>query len=168
MSRPAVSVSASCGCRPSPSSPRGRRKRREGERAHGGEAEDLHAELVEASSVEETGGTGGQPLGLRRQREETSRKRAPYARHAVRCDRADRQVDPDPLDREDADDDRARNGWITIAAHGATNAQAAVIATSAATAPFSIIDRSGFFITSHDVTRAPGTPPPRRCVFMAT
>ena len=47
---------------------------------------------------------------------------------------------------------------ITIAAHGATNAQAAVIATSAAIAPFSIIEMSGFLITSQDVTSAPRTP----------
>ena len=40
---------------------------------------------------------------------------------------------------------------IRIAAHGATNAQAAVIATSAAIAPFSIIERSGFLTTIHDV-----------------
>src|SRR3954466_15193285 len=47
---------------------------------------------------------------------------------------------------------------MTIAAHGATNAQAAVIATSAAIAPFSIIERSGFLITIHDVATAPSTP----------
>jgi hypothetical protein len=47
---------------------------------------------------------------------------------------------------------------ITIAAHGATNAQAAVIATSAPMAPFSIIERSGFRITSHAVVMAPITP----------
>ena len=40
---------------------------------------------------------------------------------------------------------------IRIAAQGATNAQAAVIATSAAIAPFSIIERSGFLTTIHDV-----------------
>ena len=47
---------------------------------------------------------------------------------------------------------------ITIAAHGATNAQAAVIATSPAIAPFSIIERSGFLITSQAVATAPSTP----------
>ena len=39
---------------------------------------------------------------------------------------------------------------ITSAAQGATKAHAAVIATSAAIAPFSIIEMSGFLITSHD------------------
>ena len=33
-----------------------------------------------------------------------------------------------------------------------------MIATSAAIAPFSIIERSGFLITIHDVTTAPITP----------
>ena len=47
---------------------------------------------------------------------------------------------------------------IRIAAQGATNAHAAVIATSAAIAPLSIIDRSGFLTTIHDVTTAPSTP----------
>src|SRR5882724_4266829 len=42
---------------------------------------------------------------------------------------------------------------ITTAAHGATNPDAAVIATSAASTPFSIIEMSGFFSTTHaDVT----------------
>ena len=58
---------------------------------------------------------------------------------------------------------------ITIAAHGATNAHAAVIATSAAIAPFSIIERSGFLITIHDVITAPSTPAAAaRFVFSAT
>ena len=58
---------------------------------------------------------------------------------------------------------------ITIAAHGATKAQAAVIATSAAMAPFSIIERSGFLTTIHDVTTAPRTPAAAaRFVFSAT
>jgi hypothetical protein len=47
---------------------------------------------------------------------------------------------------------------ITIAAHGATNPAAAVIATSAAITPFSIIERSGFLITIHDVITAPSAP----------
>ena len=47
---------------------------------------------------------------------------------------------------------------MTIAAHGATKAHAAVIATSAATAPFSIMERSGFLTTSHEVATAPSTP----------
>ena len=47
---------------------------------------------------------------------------------------------------------------MRIAAHGATNAHAAVIATSAPIAPFSIIERSGFLITIHEVTIAPNTP----------
>ena len=58
---------------------------------------------------------------------------------------------------------------IRIAAHGATNAQAAVIATRAAIAPFSIIERSGFLTTIHDVTTAPSTPAAAaRFVFRAT
>ena len=58
---------------------------------------------------------------------------------------------------------------IRIAAHGATNAHAAVIATSAAMAPFSIIERSGFLITIHEVTTAPSTPAAAaRFVFSAT
>ena len=58
---------------------------------------------------------------------------------------------------------------IRIAAQGATNAQAAVIATRAAMAPFSIIDRSGFLITSHEVMTAPRTPAAAaRFVFSAT
>ena len=58
---------------------------------------------------------------------------------------------------------------ITIAAQGATNAQAAVIATSAAIAPFSIIERSGFLITIHDAVTAPRTPADAaRFVFRAT
>ena len=47
---------------------------------------------------------------------------------------------------------------MSRAAHGATNAHAAVIATSAATAPFSIIERSGFLTTIHEVSTAPRTP----------
>ena len=47
---------------------------------------------------------------------------------------------------------------ITIAAHGATKPDAAVIATSAAITPFSIIERSGFLITSHDTATAPSAP----------
>ena len=47
---------------------------------------------------------------------------------------------------------------IRSAAHGATKAQAAVIATSAAIAPFSIIERSGFLTTIHEVSTAPRTP----------
>ena len=44
-----------------------------------------------------------------------------------------------------------------------------MIATSAATAPFSIIERSGFLITTHDVTTAPSTPAAAaRFVFSAT
>ena len=58
---------------------------------------------------------------------------------------------------------------IRIAAHGATKAQAAVIATSAAIAPLSIIERSGFLITIHDVVTAPRTPAAAaRFVFIAT
>ena len=47
---------------------------------------------------------------------------------------------------------------IRIAAQGATNAHAAVIATSPPIAPFSIIERSGFLMSVHEVTTAPRTP----------
>jgi hypothetical protein len=47
---------------------------------------------------------------------------------------------------------------ITIAAQGATKPAAAVTATSAAITPFSIIDRSGFFSTSHETVTAPSAP----------
>src|SRR5262249_20185482 len=47
---------------------------------------------------------------------------------------------------------------MTIAAQGATNPDAAVIATSAARTPFSIIDTSGFLITIHDVRIPPSAP----------
>ncbi len=58
---------------------------------------------------------------------------------------------------------------MQIAAHGATNAQAAVIATRAPIAPFSIIERSGLRITAQAVTIAPITPAAAaRFVFSAT
>ncbi len=47
---------------------------------------------------------------------------------------------------------------ITIAAHGATKPHAAVTATSAATTPFSVIERSGFLITSHETNTPPSAP----------
>ena len=47
---------------------------------------------------------------------------------------------------------------ITSAAQGATNPHAAVTATSAAMAPFSIIDRSGFLITSQATSTPPSAP----------
>ena len=47
---------------------------------------------------------------------------------------------------------------IVIAAHGATKPDAAVIATSAASTPFSIIEMSGFFSTSHEVAIPPIAP----------
>ena len=47
---------------------------------------------------------------------------------------------------------------ITIAAHGATKPDAAVIATSAASAPFSIIEMSGFLSTIHAVKMPPSAP----------
>ena len=47
---------------------------------------------------------------------------------------------------------------ITTAAHGATNPEAAVIATSAAITPFSIIEMSGFFSTTQAVTMPPIAP----------
>ena len=43
---------------------------------------------------------------------------------------------------------------ITIAAHGATNPDAAVIATSAASTPFSIIEMSGFLRTTQAIDDA--------------
>jgi len=47
---------------------------------------------------------------------------------------------------------------ITIAAQGATKPEAAVIATSAAMTPFSIIETSGFFSTSQAVAIPPSAP----------
>ena len=47
---------------------------------------------------------------------------------------------------------------MRIAAQGATNAHAAVMATSAAMAPLSIMERSGFLTTIQDVITAPRTP----------
>jgi hypothetical protein len=47
---------------------------------------------------------------------------------------------------------------ITMPAHGATKPEAAVIATSAAMTPFSIIERSGFRRTSQAVATAPSAP----------
>ena len=95
-----------------------------------------------------------------RHREEAGGERAPDAGHAVHRDRADRVVDPDPLDAEHADDGDRRPATrpITIAAHGATKPHAAVIATSAAITPFSIIERSGFLSTIQAVTIPPSAP----------
>ena len=62
---------------------------------------------------------------------------------------ADRVVDADALDAEHADDrDDAGGGAVTTAAHGATKPKPAVIATSAAITPFSIIETSGLRSTS--------------------
>ena len=47
---------------------------------------------------------------------------------------------------------------ITTAAHGATKPDAAVIATRAARTPFSIIEMSGFFRTTHAVVTPPIAP----------
>ena len=47
---------------------------------------------------------------------------------------------------------------ITTAAHGATKPDAAVIATSAASTPFSIIEMSGFFSTTQAVALPPIAP----------
>src|SRR3954452_10893037 len=52
----------------------------------------------------------------------------------------------------------------TTAAHGATNPDAAVTATSAASTPFSIIETSGFLITSHAVS-TPASPPAAAAMF---
>ena len=77
--------------------------------------------------------------------------RAPDAGHPVRREGADRVVDSDRSTRSEPSTTIApATKPIRIAAHGATKAQAAVIATSAAIAPFSIIERSGFLITIHD------------------
>ena len=132
----------------------------ERERADRGEPEELHAELVEAAAVEQAALAGGEALRLSRQREEAERQRAPDAGHAVRRDGADRVVDARRARRaaRRGRRSRRRRSRSRIAAHGATNAHAAVIATSAATAPFSIIERSGFLITIQDVSTAPSTP----------
>ena len=67
------------------------------------EAERLDPELVEAAAVEEAAPSGRELLGELRHGEEAERQRAPDARHAVRRDRADGVVDPDPLDEERAE-----------------------------------------------------------------
>ena len=105
----------------------------------------LDSELVEAAGVDEPSRAGGEVRGEGGNGEDPGRERAPDAREAVHGNRADRVVDPDPLDEEDADDrDRAATNPITTAAHGATKPEAAVMATSAAMTPFSIIEMSGF------------------------
>ena len=92
-------------------------------------------------------------------REQAGGERAPDAAHAVHGDRADRVVDPDPLDEEDADDgDDAGDEADHDRRPGATKPHAAVIATSAAITPFSIIEMSGFLRTSHAVTMPPSAP----------
>ena len=53
---------------------------------------------------------GGEVRRQRRNGEQARRERSPDAGHAVHGDRADRVVDPDPLDPEHADDgDHARD-----------------------------------------------------------
>ena len=54
---------------------------------------------------------------------------------------------------------------ITIAAQGATKPHAAVTATSAATTPLRVIERSGFLITSHE-TITPPRPPAAAATFV--
>ena len=76
----------------------------ERERADRDEAERLDAELVERARVDEAAGAGREVLREQRHGEEAGRERAPDAGHAVHRDRADRVVDPDPLDEDDAED----------------------------------------------------------------
>ena len=84
------------------------------------------------------------------------------------CDGADRVVDPSPLDASTPTTAIApATKPIRIAAHGATKPQAAVTATSAATTPFSVIERSGFLITSQE-TSTPPRPPAAAATFVVS
>ena len=56
---------------------------------------------------------------------------------------------------------------ITIAAHGATNPEAAVIATSAARTPFSIIEMSGLR-RIHQALARPPTAPAAAAMFVVS
>ena len=124
---------------------RARRTSREREHADGDEAERLHAELVEASRCRRGRPCPSRVLREHGDGEEPGRERAPDAGHAVYGDRADRVVDADAARRRSRRRPRSRRTTrpITIAAHGATKPDAAVIATSAPSAPFSIIEMSG-------------------------
>src|SRR5215208_1001523 len=84
--------------------PEARERRAEGEGADRGEPEQLHPDLVQRAGVDETALAGVERRSQRWDCEEPGRDRAPDAGDAVDRDRADRIVDPDPLDRKHADD----------------------------------------------------------------
>src|SRR6058998_762562 len=73
--------------------PEHRERRAERERADGGEAERLDAELVEAAAVQETALPCIEPRREARDREEAERQRSPDAGHPVRRDLTDGVVD---------------------------------------------------------------------------
>ena len=123
----------------------------EREHADRDEAERLDAELVEAARVDEPAGAGREVRCERRHREEARRERPPDARpcRAPRPRRSGRRCrSARPRARRRPRSTPATTP-ITTAAHGATKPDAAVIATSAAITPFSIIDTSGFLSTIH-------------------
>ena len=145
-------------------------RRAERERADRREAERLRAELVQAAAVEEAALAGRElvaRLGMVRNPSD-SVPQTPAMPCAAMAPIG--IVDADLLDEEHSeDDDHAGDEADQIAAQGATNAHDAVIATRAAMAPLSIIERSGFLITIHAVTTAPSTPAAAAMfVFMAT
>ena len=145
-------------------------RRAQRERADRRQAESLRSELVQAPAVQQAARAGCQLGSEARHREEPERQRSPHARHAVGGDGADRIVHADLLDEEHSKTTitPATKPMIT-AAQGATNAHDAVIATRPAMAPLSIIDRSGFLITTQAVDTAPSTPAAAAMfVFIAT
>ena len=77
---------------------------REAEGADREQAECLDAELVEAAGVDEAAVAGGEFVRQRGDGEEAGGEGAPDAGHAVHGDGADRVVDLDPLDEDDAED----------------------------------------------------------------
>src|SRR4029077_4156836 len=69
-----------------------------------GDAEGLHAELVETTAVEQARLADAVRTRECGCREETARERAPDPAHAMPRDGADRVVDPDAVDRDDSED----------------------------------------------------------------
>ena len=97
------------------------------------QAERLRAELVEAAAVEQAGACRCASFSARLGTVRKPSESVPQT-PAMPCAamRADRVVDPEPLDEQDAETTiTPATKPIRIAAHGATNAHAAVIATSA-------------------------------------
>jgi hypothetical protein len=137
-------------------------RRAERERADGDEAERLDAELVQAAAVEEA----AEPVASSspaRAGSEAEGERAPDAGHPVSGDSADRIVDAIRSTRS------TPRTTITPATKPTSSAPTGDERTCGGDRDqcrdraFSIIEMSGFLITSHDVISAPNTPAPRRC-----